>query len=685
MSTQIRTKPIGWGSLALMPLALAAAVVLIIGPQPVRAQVTSDPCSVRANFDQAQAAADAADAAFKKLKEPDWSKLPKGYEKKFDPAGQDPLSMVVDRDKRVEALLKKLKDDLKKHTDALGNLTQAQAQANLTTAKAQEKALKQQYDLKLKEISKLDAALIKLGQDLAALEQNSDMPTDEKIQTIVTLQEFLQKKETEVKELVSKNDEQIDIDVAQFRVNNPTFKDFVSEEITSARRELGRAQSAGIHDEVVKAEEALNKAIEDARQKAKGALAARDATVKQLRQYQPAQDLLIQKAETEHEIEQTKMKRQDLEKQKPTVKDLTTAHNQVLEAEGQLDAAKAATKAATKPGPELEALIKSIEPWFNALRKRDEADNKLEQAKQDYGKALEAKNKLLDKDKARFDEEQARIARTQTSLKGQAKDQAYYQKLSQTTLHARATYELILLNLVDLDCFGDVRKFMDDLKQRMKKLDEARDQILKQAIAAAKAAAAKPVAVRGTFGRIGVVLGTVPGPSENNDARAYGSISATSYSVTVEAKFYEGKTTVNHTYNTPPATLKPGDIIELKCASTATISGGKNKNGALNAPYIGSSCGWYIQGKVELLKAFKRVDTETERGKVTEEYKGTFAGIGSNGIFYPTSAISVRFKVLPGTQGDTITLQAWQAGQTWGAAEEKPTWNPAEYKYKFNP
>jgi hypothetical protein len=680
MSTQIRTKPIGWGSLALMSLALAAAVVLIIGPQPVRAQATSDPCSVRVNYDQAQVAAAAADAAFKKLKEPDWSKLPKGYETYFDPAGQDPL-LMVDRDKRVEALLKKLKDDLKKQKGALGNLTQAQAQANLITAKDREKTLKQQYDLKLIEISKLDAALLKLDQDLTALKQDPDMPTDERMQTIVILQEFLQKKEAEVKELVSKKDEQLDIDVAQFRVNNPAFKDFVSEEVTSARRELGRAQSAGIHDEVVKAEEALNKVIEDARQRAKDALAAMDQATKQLKQYQPAQELMIQKAEKEQEIEQTKKKHQDLEKQKPTIKDLTTAHNQVLDAEGQLDAIKAATKA----GPEREVLIKSIEPWFNALRKRDEADNKLEQAKQDYAKAIEAKNKLLNREKARFDEEQARIARTQTSLKGQAKDQAYYQKLSQMTLHARATYELILLNLVDLDCFGDIRNFMEDLKQRMKKLDEARDQILKQAIAAAKAAATKPVTARGTFGRIGVVLGTVPGPSENNDARAYGSISATSYSVTVEAKFYEGKTTVNHTYNTPPATLKPGEIIELKCASTATISGGKNKNGALNAPYIASSCGWYIQGKVELLKAFKRVDTATERGKVTEEYKGTFAGIASNGIFYPTSVISVRFKVLPGTKGDTISLQAWQSGQTWGKAEEKPTWNPAEYKYKFNP
>jgi hypothetical protein len=668
MSTQIRTKPIGWGSLALMSLALAAVVVLIIGPQPVRAQATSDPCSVRANSDQAQTAAGAADAAFKKLKEPDWSQLPKGYEKYFDPAGQDPLSMV-DRDKRVEALLKKLKDDLKKQKGALGNLTQAQA--NLTTAKAHEKTLKEQYDLKLIEFRKLDTALLNLDQDLTSLKQDPAMPTDERMQTIVILQEFLEKKEAEVKDLVSKKDEQLDIDVARFRVNNPAFKDFVSEEITSARDKLARAAT---NDEIDAQQGALNKLIEDARQKAKDALAAMDQATRQLRQYQPAQDLLIQKAEKEQEIEQTKKKRQDLEKQKPTIKDLTTAHNQVLDAEGQLDAVKAATEAATKAVPELEALIKSIEPWFNALRKSDEAGKKLEQAKEDYGKAIKVKDKLLDREKARFNEEQARLARTRASLQSQVKDQLYYQKLSQMLLHAHATYEMILLNLVDLDCFGDVRKFMDDLKARMEKLDEARDQILKQA-----SATAKPVTVRGTFGRTGVVLGKVPGTAGNNEQTITTSISPNSFNIKVEwtPPYGQGNSSINHTWKgTPPPTLKPGEIIELSCSSTATKSGRDPTN-------LGGSCGWQLEGKVEFLDYGRRIDTEAEKGKVIKENKGTFVGTASTGIFYPTSAFAVKFKVLPGTKDDTITILAWQGGSHQGAGN----WNrnPAAYKYKFNP
>ena len=192
---------------------------------------------------------------------------------------------------------------------------------------------------------------------------------------------------------------------------------------------------------------------------------------------------------------------------------------------------------------------------------------------------------------------------------------------------------------------------------------------------------AKGAQTSGVFRQTGVVLAKAPGPSENGNAKYYGSISATSYSVTVEAKGYEAKTTVNHTYTTPPATLKPGDIITLSCASTATISGGRDKNGGLNAPHIGSSCGWELGGKVTILKVGRRVDSETEKGKVSEENKGTFAGVASNGILYPTSVFTVKFQVLPGTKDDTIILRAWQSGQSWG----NEVGNPAEYKYTYNP
>ena len=114
MSTPTIAIPV-WRSLALMPLGVA--IVALMVTQPLQAQSTPQPCTTRANYDQAKAAADAADAAFRKLKEPDWSKLPEAYQTLFDPADKNPL-VAVDRDKRVEALLKKLKDDLQKNKKA---------------------------------------------------------------------------------------------------------------------------------------------------------------------------------------------------------------------------------------------------------------------------------------------------------------------------------------------------------------------------------------------------------------------------------------------------------------------------------------------------------------------------------------------------------------------------------------
>ena len=92
MSTPTIAIPV-WRSLALMPLGVA--IVALMVTQPLQAQSTPQPCTTRANYDQAKAAADAADAAFKKLKEPNWSKLHKGYEYEayIDSGVQDLLSL----------------------------------------------------------------------------------------------------------------------------------------------------------------------------------------------------------------------------------------------------------------------------------------------------------------------------------------------------------------------------------------------------------------------------------------------------------------------------------------------------------------------------------------------------------------------------------------------------------------
>ena len=547
-------------------------------------------------------------------------------------------------------MLKKLKDDLQKHKKALGNLTLKQLQANLDSAKARQKAINMQYDLKLEELSKLATAMSEVNHQI----ELSDLPPDDVQKSIGILKEFVKKKEVEVKGLVAQQNEQINLDVVRFRVGNPVFQDFVSPEISVAKDELERAAT---NDEIDAQKGALNKAIEDARQKAKAALAGMDQAAEQLKQYKPAQDLLEARAQKQQKLEQIKKEFQDLAKQAPTVKEFAAAANKVYDEEDKLGDLQRVAKEI----PVLEASIAAIEPWFNALSKKDQAEQNQEQAKQDYNNAIAAKDTALDRAKAGLKAEQARIDQTKAGLQGQAKDQAYYQKLNQMTLQARATYELILLNLVDLDCFGDVRNFMNDLKQRMKKLDEARDQILKQASAAAKAATAKPTVVRGTFGRTGVVPGKLPPNVESSDFKLSGSMSVNTFSVTYEMKPpRNGRGTVSQTWKgTLKATLKPGDILELGCATKVTTSG-------VDAPNVAGSCGWTGEGSIEVL-----------------ENAGCWAGVGTDGKLYPTCEGKFKFRVLPGQPGATVTIRAARGGQWWGNGDAG--WIPVEVKYKFNP
>jgi hypothetical protein len=642
MSFGFGTKP-GWCGL---PLALAA--VVLIFAQLVLAQGGPDPCAIKQRYDQAQAAVEKAEEDFRRLKEPDWTKLPRGYFLTARPDQQDNTWY-----QRIQALMRSMQDDLQKSKKELGALSLKQAQTNRDAAQAQHKALNQQYERKLSDISKLEQAAINLEQEIKALKQNPVMPDGSTAELINSRRQTIEESDFVLKNLVG----HADLNVIRFRVQNAAFRDFVSGPIAKAKQELAQAEQAGIAAEKQAAQKALEEAIEQARQAAKSTLAARDQAAKDLGQYQAAIDLLKAIDQKEEELGQTKLNRRNLETQKPTTKDLDAAYARLVEAENKLEQVQTVNKMI----PALEALIKSIQPWFNALQKTEQTGKQLEQAKQDYGNAVVAKNTLLYREQDRFNQEQARINQIRTNLQGRVKDQLYYQQLSQMTLHARATYELILINLVDLDCFGDVRYFMDDIKRRIKNLDVARDQILKEASAAAQAAAARPVPVRGTFVRTQVVLGKVPGSGEINDVRFYGSVSATSFSFTSEMKPpYVGKANVSHTWNTPPSTLKPGEIIELGCSSTASKSGPDARN-------LASNCQWYVEGRVELLEP------------ATQSFAGTF----SDGKFYPQGKGKIRFKILPpqGTN-NTITITASHSGPWWQDASKEV---PAIYKYKFNP
>ena len=105
-----------------------------------------------------------------------------------------------------------MKDDLQKHKKALGNLTLKQLQANLDAAKARKKVIIMQYDLKIEELYKLDAAMSEVNHQI----ELSDLPPDDVQKSIGILKEFVKKKEVEVKGLVAQQNEQINLDVVRF-------------------------------------------------------------------------------------------------------------------------------------------------------------------------------------------------------------------------------------------------------------------------------------------------------------------------------------------------------------------------------------------------------------------------------------------------------------------------------------
>jgi hypothetical protein len=132
------------------------------------------------------------------------------------------------------------------------------------------------------------------------------------------------------------------------------------------------------------------------------------------------------------------------------------------------------------------AIVNKLENWIPYADAEAEwkiVSDDLKKAKEKSDAATVAKNQALSGAKAKFSEEQQRIKGTTADLQGAAKDEAYYEKLSQMTSHGRATLQFILLSLSNFDCFPDVKSYMGDIEARLKRLEATRQTILAQAAA----------------------------------------------------------------------------------------------------------------------------------------------------------------------------------------------------------
>jgi hypothetical protein len=169
---------------------------------------------------------------------------------------------------------------------------------------------------------------------------------------------------------------------------------------------------------------------------------------------------------------------------------------------------------------------------------------------------------------------------------------------------------------------------------------------------------AKPV--KGAYGPPVKRFGTLAPNFENHEQKITASMSANSYSFSLERKpASEGAIMFAHTYSgNVPDILRPGDVIELTCESNARGTG-------RYPPNIGEGCHWDVEGNVILDPA---------------STKGSFVGMASNGQLYAKGESKTKFKV--GSGGGKIVIRAVQGGYYWGSSDN---WNPAEYVYTFVP
>ena len=164
----------------------------------------------------------------------------------------------------------------------------------------------------------------------------------------------------------------------------------------------------------------------------------------------------------------------------------------------------------------------------------------------------------------------------------------------------------------------------------------------------------------GTFGPPQRSFGKLAPDYEDHEKKFSGVMGPDRVSITIERKPVEdGAITIRHIYEgNRPDILHPGDIVDLTCSSTATVSGKW-------PPNIGTSCFWYVSGSVAILEP--------------DSTRGAFAGVASDGTVIEKSETRTKFKVL---SGGGITIRAEWGGFYWGQSDN---WNPAEYIYAYTP
>jgi hypothetical protein len=423
----------------------------------------SDACTARLVYEFSKSAAEGADEQYKKLDEPDWAKLT--YRSIYKTA------WGIRDEKSLEKYLSELTwqvEYARKRAAKAGNLTPEQAKKNHEAAAKRYKELEQQHQARITKRDALGWDIGVLKSDIAILDgklsaapapkpgATEDEAKIKKYEAVIT------STQTKIQGLTGTDD----IDEARKRVADPNFKNFSSPEIKQAKITDSRAGSL---EEMRAAEGALNKAIEDARKETQETLSEYSVASRALTKLQSSTPsdanaaLREQRVTKQKQMQEKIAEKERVAKQKPQPEDVDNAFRAEISAREQADN--------TKDLRAMEADLKQVEPWINARLARNKTEQRMKDAQSDYLKAITLKDSKLGKAREDLSVLQSWISGQRAGLQGREQAEEYWRTVAEIKSRARIAYTLMESDLSSLDCFGDVKNFLDDIRARRGKVE----------------------------------------------------------------------------------------------------------------------------------------------------------------------------------------------------------------------
>lgn len=296
--------------------------------------------------------------------------------------------------------------------------------------------------------------------------------------------------------------------------------------------------------------------------------------------------------------------------------------------------------------------------WINYRSVHDQweaADDELSAAKAAYDAGLKEKARIIGDANELLGVAQAQLQSVTNELQGKEQDEAYRSRLQSVIDSLVRKLSAIEAMLQPIDCFDDAKSMLDDMKRRRIGLQNYKIPVNKNSGNNPKTPPVKPENTGGgVFKLTKKEVGHVPGPDAQPYGTWSGSISETSFTVNYKStSSYEFTVNLTANWTSPPATMNPGDTVELGVTASGSVSG-KDRG------QVGLSAGWSVLGNAQVLSS-----------------SSAFAGIASSGIEYPSGQGSIKFKV--GT-GGTITITSYRSGVSWGSGGN---FTPCVYTYEF--